>query len=251
MSDVKLILCVVDPVLEVSILDVLSASGIEAPMRYLTPEEVPSEVQSQSILITTPTSILGRNVIHPSCHFRKVISIGDREPPGALVLGENELARLPELIAKLLLPAQDSHDASDLKLNPLVHGVLPRVGASTVLDLIERYAGEQLLLIRNQKSLRLPRILCTEIDDISLLRTFEFLSKEIDSQVKRAVVINKVPDTKLARKRLTSVEFELKAFDVALVQPIYFDGEIQVDGAPSQRTIRLAQPLFDWIANSN
>lgn len=251
MTNVKLTLCIVDPVLEVSVLDVLSESGIESPMRYLTPEQVPLELQSQSILITTPISLLGRNVIHTAWRFREVISIGERELPGALVLGESELARLPELITNLLLPVQDPLNGSDSKLNLLVYGVLPRVGASTVLDLIGRYAGEQLLLMRNQKSQSLPRILCTEIDDISLLRTFEILSKEIDSQVKRAVVINKVPDTKRARKRFNSVEFELKAFDVALAHPIYFDGEIQVNGAPSQRTIRLAQPLFDWIANSN
>lgn len=236
MSEPEVRLCIIDPQLEVQVLDVLSAAEITCHGRHLEPEEVPLHLRAETILITSHP-ILPRG-------FCAVIEV-----TSALS------ANLPDLVR-----AAYPHDAPEPSFSlsnssSSVIGVLPRVGVSTLTDLLHHLSSDDMFVLRPRAAVTPPSVLCAEIDDLSLALVFEFLESRVDSSVgersNTAIVINKLPESASARRKFQALERELRAKQVGIVCAIPFDAQIQVTGLPSKRTIRAAQPLFDWIAKAN
>lgn len=216
-----------DPMIEGSVHRVLKDLGISCQGRYLTPDDVPSSLRVDTLLITT--SGQSQKFAH------------------TIVVDETNLLNLPDLLS-FALSNYDEKDRTNLHTsNNLVYGVLPRVGATTLQEIIEREVGLELFVYRK----RAFQIIVSEIDDSSLTRLFEVVDEEISHEVKRIAIINKLPESTAARRKFLAVERELGVKQIAFTQPILFDAEIQVTGAPTKRMLRSAQPLFDWIAKAN
>lgn len=222
-----------DPIIEGSVLKVLKDLGISCQGRYLTPDDVPSSLRVDTLLITTSGE---------SQKFTHTI-----------VVDENNLLNLPDLVSVALSDYEEKDRTNLHPSNTLVYGVLPRVGATTLQEIIDREVDLELFVYRNRfdSKNRALQIIVSEIDDSSLTRLFEVVDEEISREIKRVAIINKLPESKAARRKFHAVERELEVKQVAFTQPIFFDAEIQVTGAPSKRMLRSAQPLFDWIAKAN
>ena len=239
MSEIDIRLSIIDPNFESAVLKVLAESNIECHGRYLSADDVPLTLRARTLLITSNDAQQRREQNATFSAFAGVIPVT-----------ENVLADLPTLIRDAY-PRQSSQGSRAARQSSsLVKGVIPRVGARTLNELIERNFGEGLFAFRKQNSHFSQSVLCTEVDDTSLASLFSRLDEFDLESDKLAVIINKLPHNTRGRRKYDAVERELRALSIQLVLPIYFDGEIQVTGVPGKQTIRSVQPLFDWIANS-
>lgn len=232
-------ICILDPNFEALTLRSMASNGLECQSRHLDPEEIEGPLRKETILITTPDVLTTQNAFGKGWGFSSVV----------VVDGQNVI-QLPDLIAKAE-PPELNFAATQSAHVSIVIGVLPRVGASTLNELIEGALGVEIFTLRKQRTDFRPKILCSEIDDTSLLSMFALLNELNHESQKLGVIINKLPKTASARKKFRALERELIGSHVSLVHPIYFDGTIPVSGALSKQTVRSAQPIFDWIANSN
>lgn len=233
-------ICILDPKFEALTLSSMASNGLECQSRHLDPEEIEESLRKETILITTPDVLTTQNSFGNNWGFSSVV----------VVDGQNVI-QLPDLITKADPPLELKFAATQSAHASIVIGVLPRVGASTLNELIESALGVEIFTLRKQRTDFRPKILCGEIDDTSLLSMFAFLNEFNHESRQLGVIINKLPKTASARKKFRALERELIGSHVSLVHPIYFDGAIQVSGALSKETVRSAQPIFDWIANSN
>mgnify|MGYP006272591305 FL=1 len=232
-------ICILDPNFEALTLSSMASNGLECQSRHLDPEEIEESLRKETILITTPDVLTTQNSFGNEWGFSSVV----------VVDGQNVI-QLPDLIAKAEPPELKS-SATQSAHASIVIGVLPRVGASTINELIESVLGVEIFALRKQRTDFRPKILCSEIDDTSLLSMFTLLNELNHESQQLGVIINKLPRTASARKKFRALERELIGSHVSLVHPIYFDGAIPVSGDLSKQTVRSAQPIFDWIANSN
>ena len=233
-------ICILDTKFEARILELLSDLGLECHSRYLDPEEIEESSRNETILITTSDVITRQDVTRNPWGFWSVIAID-----------EQNVNQLPELIKNANPPMETSVVTTKINSTSIVIGVFPRVGATTLNELIENVLGVEIFALRKQRSDFAPKILCSEIDDNSLSAMFERLEEFADGSPHLGVVINKIPKTSNARKKFRALEQELIGSHVSLVHPIYFDRTIPVSGALNKQTVRSARPIFDWIANSN
>ncbi|MEY2798455.1 MAG: hypothetical protein RIS22_721 [Actinomycetota bacterium] len=245
MTDLNIHLAIIDPVLEAQVMRVLAESGIQCAGRHFTLAEIHIDERLSVVMVTTPATLHASQAME---EFHRIISLGDKATSGAINLIESEIHRLPELISKIL---NEGNRTNNSRVDPLVKGVLPRVGARTLSRILEENLGAILLPIMKRHDRVHKTILLSEIDDESILRLCDELVAGNSSGHWCAVVINKVPRNSLAQKRLRALERELQGSGMAYFHPIYFDAEIQIAGAPSKSTVRALQPLFDWIAKSN
>ena len=233
-------LCVVEPLLEISVLKVLADAGKICAGRYLDPNEIPHELRSQTLLVTSALTTRTKPELLQRMGFSTVILIDEHS--------------VSNLIEKITEPtpskSERSHDRASGD-NPLVLGVLPRVGVTTIQGLLEQEICEEIVVSRIRPRSVVNFIYCAEIDDFALARLFEQIVEDENPRTRIAVVINKIPETVAARRKLRALEQELRGVEVELVCPIFFDRGIQVSGVPSKQMIRAAQPLFDWIAKAN
>ena len=233
-------ICILDPKFEALTLSSMASNGLECQSRHLDPEEIEESLRKETILITTSDVLTSQNTFGNEWGFSSIV----------IVDGQN-MIQLPDLIAKADPPPELNFAATQSAHSSIVVGVLPRVGASTLNELIEGALGVEIFTLRKQRTDFRPKILCSEIDDTSLLSMFALLNELNHESQKLGVIINKLPKTASARKKFRALERELIGSHVSLVHPIYFDGTIPVSGALSKQTVRSAQPIFDWIANSN
>lgn len=254
MSEVKFKLVIIDPKLEITILNKLSEAGFTCTGRHLDLADLPQLGQEETILITTAQCLESKRADRRWQRFLATFSIGETSIAGANSLTESEIEKLPDMITEVLLKISTDNNYVS-KEQPLVKGVLPRVGVTTLIDIIERNIGDLLLTRRKWISDNHRQVLLAEIDDHSILALcteLEFFQPGGNSNyLDCAVVINKVPATAKARKRLQAIERELEGSGIGLFLPIFFDTEIPVSGKASKQTIRAMHPLFDWIAKSN
>ena len=233
-------ICIVEPSLEVAALKVLADSHVICAGRYLDPEDIPRELRAQTLLVSSPLTLRARHDSVQRMGFSRVISIDEKS---VSTLIEKITAAFPS----------DSDDSANLAPGhrELVVGVLPRVGATTLQEMVERELSEEMFAYRIQSKRVERRIFCAEIDDLALTRLFHIIDEDGPPPTSIAVVINKVPRTTAARRKFKAVARELGGIDVAMACPIFFDSDIQISGHPSKQMIREVQPLFDWIAKAN
>lgn len=239
MNDIDIRISILDPNFESAVLEVLAAATITCDGRYLTASEIPPTLRARTLLITSYEEQQGREQNATLSAFA-----------GVIPLTNNLLTELPDLIRDAYPKPSAQEARAPLQSFSLVKGVVPRVGARTLNELIERNIGEELFAFRKQDAYLSQRVLCSEVDDISLAKLFVALDEFDVKSDKLAVVINKLPNNTNARRKFGAVEEELRALSFQFVLPIFFDSEIQVTGVPDRQTIRSVQPLFDWIANS-
>lgn len=233
-------ICILDPKFEALTLSSMASSGLECQSRHLDPEEIEETLRKATILITTHDVLTTQNSFGNEWGFSSVV-----------VVDRQNVFQLPDLIAKADPPPELNFAAPQSAHASIVMGVLPRVGASTINELIESVLGVEIFTLRKQRTDFRPKILCGEIDDNSLLSMFALLNDLDQDSRQLGVVINKLPKTARARKKFRALEGELIGSHVSLVHPIYLDGTIPISGSFSKQTIRSAQPIFDWITNSN
>jgi hypothetical protein len=242
MNDIEIRISIIDPNFESAVLQVLAVAEIQCHGRYLTPREIPLAIRAKTILITSNEGQHFRGEGGALSGFIAVIPVS-----------EILLQSLPTLISDAY-PKEITQEKMALgHSSSLVKGVMPRVGARTLNELIGRNMGEEIFAIRKQNSEYLPPylcILCAEVDDACLTKLFGALDKDDVNSTKIAVVINKLPNNSKGRRKFGAIERELLALSVQLAIPISFDGEIQITGLPGKQTMSAVQPLFDWIANS-
>lgn len=250
MSEIEIRLVIIEPLIESSVLELLAHSAISCSGRYLDLADINQNLHEQTLLITTPSSLRELKNKGDRGKFFAIVSIGEKSFANIFTLPERELAKLPEVINELIAKASDRYkDTSEPE--PLIRGVVPRVGVSALTEIIERKIGGFFLTMNKRQAIERREVFLAEIDDHSILRLCQALNERGVENRECGVVINKVPDTPAARRRLRALEGEMRGAGVSFFHPIYFDLEIQVTGVASNKTIRAAQPLFDWIAKAN
>jgi len=239
-SEREIRLCIMEPTLEAAVLELLSAAGMECSARYLHPEEIPREIRPQTILIVSASTSRSSEQVHEQRGFLALIEV-DEKNVNTVVERINLISSERTLASETLTTGR----------RPLVIGVMPRVGATLLEDLLEQELSVEIFALRNQVRESPPQIFCTEIDDAALTQLFSRID-EIDTSTKRVgVVVNKVAKGTLARRKLQALERELRAVAVELICPIYFDSQLQILGAPCKETIHAIRPLFDWMRKAN
>ena len=250
MNDVEIRLVIIEPLLEVVVLEVLAQAEISCASRHLDMSSIQRDLRKKTILITSPSSLKDYQGTRDHEQFLAIISIGERNYPKVISVPESEAFRIPEVICDLI--AKNSNTLQHAKdSSSLVVGVIPRVGVSTLTEMLERNVGDFLLSARRFPGVQMREVLMAEIDDHSILRLCAALNERGSESRECGVVINKVPETSAARRRLQGLEGELQGAGVSFFHPIYFDPDLQVTGIASSKTIRAARPLFDWIAKAN
>lgn len=239
MNDIAVRVSIINPNFESAVLQALTEANIECHGRFLAPRDIPHSLRGKTILITANEERQRQDESEPLSGFVAVIPVT-----------ESLLPELPMLISdavpKERVPAREVLSQT----SSLVRGVMPRVGARTLNELLERKLGEELFLLRKLNSERSLQILCAEVDDASLVKLFEALDEYDLTSTKVAVVINKLPHSTKGRRKFGAIARELRALSIQPAVPLYFDGEIQINGLPSKQTMSAMKPLFDWIANS-
>ena len=233
-------LCIMEPTLEATVLERLNVAGMECSARYLHPEEIPREFRPQTVLIFSASTSLSSEHVHQQMDFLALIEVDEKN--------------VNTVVERINCISSERTSASDTLTNarqPLVIGVMSRVGATLLEDLLERELSVEVFALRNQVRESPPQVFCTEIDDAALTQLFSRID-EIDTSTKRVgVVVNKVAKGTLARRKLQALERELRAVAVELICPIYFDSQLQILGAPCKETIHAIRPLFDWMRKAN
>lgn len=240
LDDKSIRISIVEPVLEALALQALAESGMTYADRYLDPDDIPLEIRSQTLLVTSALTLRTKSEFAPQMGFSAMILIDEKNVSG-LIERINEIYHSKNGESSELAP----------RGTPFVIGVLPRVGATTIQDIVEREGSGAVFAFRMQPLSTTNQIFCSEIDDFSLSRLFPRIEASQEPRGRVAIVINKIPETASARGKFKALGRELQAFGVGLVCPLFFDSEIQVSGFPSKRMVRDARPLFDWIAKAN
>lgn len=229
-----------EPTLEADVLELLSAAGMECSARYLHPEEIPRECRPQTVLIFSASTFRSSEHVHEQMSFLAFIEV-DQKNVNTVVERINCISSERTSASETLTTVRQ----------PLVIGVMPRVGATLLEDLLERELSTEIFALRNRVPESPPQIFCTEIDDPALTQLFCRID-EIDTSTRRVgVVVNKVAKGALARRKLQALERELRAVAVELICPIFFDSQLQILSAPSKETIHAIRPLFDWMRKAN
>lgn len=229
-----------EPTLESAVLELLSAAGMECSARHLHPEEIPRENRPQTILIVSASTSRSSEHVHEQMGFLAFIEINQKN--------------VNTVVERIKLISSERTSASErltTERRPLVIGVMPRVGATLLEDLLERELSTEIFALRNRFPESAPQIFCTEIDDSALTQLFSTIGEIDTSTIRVGVVVNKVAKSTLARRRLQALERELRAVAVELICPIFFDSQLQILGAPSKETIHAIRPLFDWMRKAN
>lgn len=229
-----------EPTLESAVLELLSAAGMECSARHLHPEEIPRENRPQTILIVSASTSRSSEHVHEQMGFLAFIEV-DQKNVNAVV----------ERIKLISSERTSASERLTTVRRPLVIGVMPRVGATLLEDLLERELSTEIFALRNRFPESAPQIFCTEIDDSALTQLFSTIGEIDTSTIRVGVVVNKVAKSTLARRRLQALERELRAVAVELICPIFFDSQLQILGAPSKETIHAIRPLFDWMRKAN
>ena len=233
-------LCIMEPTLEATVLELLNVAGMECSARYLHPEEIPREFRPQTILIFSASTSRSSEHVHQQMDFLALIEVD-----------EKNVNTVAERINSISSERTSASDTLTNARQPIVIGVMPRVGATLLEDLLERELSVEVFAVRNQVRESPPQVFCTEIDDAALTQLFSRID-EIDTSTKRVgVVVNKVAKGTLARRKLQALERELRTIQVELICPIFFDSQLQILGAPSKETIHAIKPLFDWMRKAN
>lgn len=239
-SEREIRLCIMEPTLESAVLELLSAAGMECSARHLHPEEIPRENRPQTILIVSASTSRSSEHVHEQMGFLAFIEINQKN--------------VNTVVERIKLISSERTSASERLTTvrrPLVIGVMPRVGATLLEDLLERELSTEIFALRNRFPESAPQIFCTEIDDSALTQLFSTIGEIDTSTIRVGVVVNKVAKSTLARRRLQALERELRAVAVELICPIFFDSQLQILGAPSKETIHAIRPLFDWMRKAN
>lgn len=239
-SEREIRLCIMEPTLESAVLELLSAAGMECSARHLHPEEIPRENRPQTILIVSASTSRSSEHVHEQMGFLAFIEINQKN--------------VNTVVERIKLISSERTSASErltTERRPLVIGVMPRVGATLLEDLLERELSTEIFALRNRFPESAPQIFCTEIDDSALTQLFSTIGEIDTSTIRVGVVVNKVAKSTLARRRLQALERELRAVAVELICPIFFDSQLQILGAPSKETIHAIRPLFDWMRKAN
>jgi hypothetical protein len=239
MNDIEIRLSIIEPKLESAVIRILIEENLTCHGRYLDPREIPLSVRTKTILIISREAQHRNQVGSALAGFLAVLPIAG-----------SELRSLPSLISDVYPKRITEESDSSLASSSLVRGIMPRAGASTLNEVVERNMGEKLFAIRKLNSEPPFHVLCSEIDDSSLGNLFEAIYQFDMNFTKLAVIINKLANNTKGRRKFGAVERELRALSVSFTLPIYFDGDIQVTGLPSKRTLKAVQSLFDWIADS-
>lgn len=229
-----------EPTLESAVLELLSAAGMECSARHLHPEEIPRENRPQTILIVSASTSRSSEHVHEQMGFLAFIEV-DQKNVNAVV----------ERIKLISSERTSASERLTTVRRPLVIGVMPRVGATLLEDLLERELSTEIFALRNRFPESAPQIFCTEIDDSALTQLFSTIGEIDTSTIRVGVIVNKVAKSTFARRRLQALERELRAVGVELICPIYFDSQLQILGAPSKETIHAIRPLFDWMRKAN
>ena len=233
-------LCIMEPTLEATVLELLNVAGMECSARYLHPEEIPREFRPQTILIFSASTSRSSEHVHQQMDFLALIEVD-----------EKNVNTVAERINSISSERTSASDTLTNARQPIVIGVMPRVGATLLEDLLERELSVEVFAVRNQVRESPPQVFCTEIDDAALTQLFSRID-EIDTSTKRVgVVVNKVAKGTLARRKLQALQRELRTIQVELICPIFFDSQLQILGAPSKETIHAIKPLFDWMRKAN
>ena len=239
-SEREIRLCIMEPTLESAVLELLSAAGMECSARHLHPEEIPRENRPQTILIVSASTSRSSEHVYEQMGFLALIEV-DQKNVNAVV----------ERINRISSERTSASETLTTVRRPLVIGVMPRVGATLLEDLLERELSTEIFALRNRFPESAPQIFCTEIDDSALTQLFNTIGEIDTSAIRVGVVVNKVAKSTLARRKLQALERELRAVAVELICPIFLDSQLQISGAPSKETIHAIRPLFDWMRKAN
>ena len=249
--EIPIRLVIIDPTLELEVLTLLENSNLRVTSRHLVLNELEGEARSQSVVITTSEALeveLRRFHVED---FYEIFVIGSTDVAGIRSVPRQELTELPGLINHVLeTVAVPTFVEQKFK----VLGVTPRAGATLIDELLEEYLKDSSAQISGQYLRSKKVILCSEVDDFSVERLFQLieeLSGANSQYLQFAVILNKVPRTKIAAKRVKAIEQELMVLGVSLVCSLYFDEDIQVIGKPTAKNIAHIRPAFDWIAKAN
>lgn len=249
--EISIRLVIIDPTLELEVLSLLKNSNVHVTSRHLALNELDSAGRSKTIVITTSESLeveLRRFHVED---FYEIFVIGFSGVVGIRSVPRKELTELPGLINQVL---ESVAAPTPVERKFKVLGVTPRAGATLVDELLEEYLKDSDARISGQYSRSKKAILCSEVDDFSIERLFQLieeLSGANSQYLQFAVILNKVPRTKIAAKRVKAIEQELMVLGVSLVCSLYFDENIQVIGKPTAKNIAHIRPAFDWIAKAN
>lgn len=239
-SEREIRLCIMEPSLEVVVLELLSVAGLECSGRYLHPTEIPRECRPQTLLILSSSIHSSNEPSYRQMGFLALIEVN-----------EKNVQTVVETIKNLSSKSTSTSKSLANKRLPLVLGILPRVGATMLEELLEQELSTEIYALRNQAMESGPQIFCTEIDDVALTQLFSTIDEIEASTRKIAIAVNKVPRSKLAQRKLKALELELRKVKVELFCPIFFDSQLQILGSPSRETLQAIRPLFDWIIKAN
>ena len=249
--EIPIRLVIIDPTLEFEVLTLLTNSNLHVTSRHLVLNELDAAARSLSIVITTRESVEIEQRRFAVEDFFEIFVIGSTSVAGIRSVPREELMELPGLINQVL---------ENVAAPPLVEqkfkvlGVTPRAGATLIDNLLEEYLKYSDTQNDGKYSGSKKAILCSEVDDFSIERLFQLieeLSCGNSQYLQFAVILNKVPRTKIAAKRVKALEQELMDLGVSLVCSLYFDEDIQVIGKPTAKNIAHIRPAFDWIAKAN
>lgn len=241
-------LVILDSHTEIKVIQKLASSEFDIAGRHLAIEDIDPQQRINSILIASSDVLTMESAGQMSKIFGGVVNIGNKPFPGCYTVSEFELDRLTQVIEDLI--SDEVVVAEELK-DSIFKGLLPRVGASSIENLFTSYSGGDLFLFNKRGSTDFPRVLCCEIDDISILKLFTFLDDFVGNPHKTAVIFNKVGRSPSSQNRVRALVKELQTVGISQVFAIPFDEQLPISGKFGRKSRRKLRPLFDWILEEN
>lgn len=241
-------LVILDSHTEIRVIQTLASSKFDIAGRHLTIEDIDPQQRINSILIASSDVLTTESARQMSKVFGGVVNIGNKPYPGCYTVTEFELDRLTHVIEDLI---SDEVVVTEELGDSIFKGLLPRVGASSIENLFTSYSGGDLFLFNKRGTIDLPRVLCCEIDDISILKLFTFLDEFAGNADKTAVIFNKVGRSLSSQNRVRALVKELQAVGISQVFAIPFDEQLPISGKLGRKSRRKLRPLFDWILEEN
>lgn len=251
-NETKVILVIIDQVLEEKVINTLRYAEVEISGRYLALHQVPKNSQGSSILITTDDLVQSAEEVAVQREFLAIIILGNVTISGTTTVSLAALEQLPDLIAGVTVEAMpEMAQRREQHAGFEIVGVAPRVGVRTLREAIDLTIQSSDFLAA-EKSVSEPITLyCSELDDDSILSLLTVIDKERGKSHRKGVVFTKVPKTRRASDRVKAIERELQGCGISSIFVLAFDDEVQILGELSKGSLRALQPLFDWIAKAN